>query len=113
YNNPNDVDNDLVVSANDVLTIINFINAHGSTPIEQVRGASGATQFLDVVADNYIEPDDVIAVINYINSRPAATNLSSMAEGEGGAGGAVDPAAVDACLMAGTLDLGVAAKRKK
>jgi len=78
-----DVDNDGVVSASDVLAIINYINA--GRP-DQVAAMSLATApFVDVTGDRYVAADDVVMVINYINSQPDDSSVTSIklgAEGE-------------------------------
>jgi autotransporter-associated beta strand protein len=56
------------VAANDVLTIINYINAHGSGPIPENAVIGLPFGFLDAKADNQIVADDVLQVINYINA---------------------------------------------
>jgi hypothetical protein len=69
-----DVNDDNVIAADDVLTIINYINAHGSGPIPQ--SAIAKKPYLDTTGgsdgfgDDYIAADDVVAVINYINAHP-------------------------------------------
>jgi subtilisin family serine protease/subtilisin-like proprotein convertase family protein len=68
--NAADVDKDSVVSANDVLTIINFINAHGSGTVIGLSSGVQPKSYLDVTADNCIAADDVVTVINFINAHP-------------------------------------------
>jgi len=116
YNIPNDVDGDGLVSPNDVITVINFINAHGgSTTIGKIHSASSPKGFVDVVADNTIAANDVVSVVNYINARPRGTSLST-AQGAASDANAADaslsPAAVDAYLLSTTLDSGLTAKKK-
>jgi hypothetical protein len=60
------------VDANDALTIINYINAHGSGPIPASAGVGLPFGFLDTDitqgSGNQIVAGDVIQVINYINA---------------------------------------------
>jgi serine protease len=119
YDNPADVDNDTVISANDVISIINFINAHGSTPVEKIRAGGVVTMYFDVVADNYIAADDCVAVINFINSQSKAKSVVE-AEGEAGSslsvatnGAAMSDAAVDACLLDFVMNSSTDGKRNR
>jgi hypothetical protein len=77
------VNNDGFVAADDVLTIINHINA---VTTNKAGAAFYATAlFLDVDADEYVTASDVIRVINYINSRAGdlgGTTNQQVAEGE-------------------------------
>ena len=59
---------DEVVSALDVLYIINYINQHGSGPLPPPP-ASGPPGFYDVNGSGDVTPLDVLLVINYVNSR--------------------------------------------
>jgi hypothetical protein len=62
---------DNVVTALDVLIIINYINAHpggdGTIPLSSDPNKIG---YIDVVADGVCAANDVLAVINYINANP-------------------------------------------
>ena len=70
--NPLDVNSDGVVAPQDVLAIINYINAQpGPLPI------SFQSPYLDVDGDDLITPLDVLRVINFIN---ANSGLSGEAE---------------------------------
>jgi hypothetical protein len=77
--NAMDVNNDGVVSAIDVLTIINYINA-GSAYID-LANTPGAG-YPDVDGDHFITPSDVIKVINYVNSQPTGNSTTDPGEGE-------------------------------
>jgi len=113
YQNPPDVDSDGVISAMDVISIINFINAHGgSTNLGGLHSSSGPTGFIDVVANNTIAAEDVIAVINHINAHPHATSISAADATSSPADTALNPSAVDAYLLTATLDSGLTAKKK-
>lgn len=61
-----DVTDDGYVAADDVLAIVNYINANGSGQITD--DAANAKRFYDVTGDDSVAADDVIAVINYINA---------------------------------------------
>jgi subtilisin-like proprotein convertase family protein len=65
-----DVDGDEEVTANDVLMIINIINAVGSTSLVGLSSLSHSNLYLDVTADDFVAADDVMEVINYINAHP-------------------------------------------
>jgi hypothetical protein len=78
---PFDVDASGRVDAADVLTIINYINAHGSDPSLPPPPAS-PPPFYDVDDDGLCTPNDVLLVINYINNGGTAGS-SGEADGEG------------------------------
>ena len=62
-----DVDADGFVSPIDVLLVINFINANGSsTPVANLPPPP---PYRDVNGNNVIEPLDVLEIINFINSK--------------------------------------------
>jgi hypothetical protein len=86
--NGRDVDDDHFVVAQDVITIINRINAKGSGPIPP--DATFGPPYYDVDNDGFIVAQDVVNIINFINA------------GHGGAGEAppVDSAAADAVFQA-------------
>ncbi len=76
-----DVDADSVASASDVISIINVINAVGSTSLIGLSTVGLSTSFtpdtyLDVNADNYVGPDDCLAIINYINANPTRPTIA-------------------------------------
>ncbi|HEY2414659.1 MAG TPA: FG-GAP-like repeat-containing protein [Pirellulaceae bacterium] len=83
---PADVTGDGNVDAEDVLDVINYINAKGAGPVvsgsaavqslAQAVGASG-TMYYDVTGDNYIAADDVVTIINCINAHPGDQEASS------------------------------------
>jgi hypothetical protein len=77
---PFDVDASGRVDAADVLTIINYINAHGSDPSLPPPPAS-PPPYYDVDDDGLCTPNDVLLVINYINN--GGTAGSGESEGEG------------------------------
>jgi len=65
---------DGVISASDVVAIINYINAHpgGSA---QTNSAAGPP-YCDVTDDDQVGADDVIAIINYLNAHPDQAKAS-------------------------------------
>ena len=82
---PCDVGGNGAVSPQDVLTLINEINSHGT--FELAVGPPPAVApppYLDPSGDGWLTPVDVLVVINYINSSPPGPILSAAAgEGEG------------------------------
>ena len=93
---------DVVVTPNDVLYVINYINSHGTGTLPPPP-PNGAPAFYDVNGNGEVTAQDVLLVINYINShlapggesestgtRWAARNVVSAArltaEGEASAG---------------------------
>jgi len=85
--NPLDVDGDATVSPLDAVLIINLLNAHGSTSLENLLGGgiSAPTAFYDVSPDNYVAPIDAVLVINYLNANPVGSTsvgASSVASGD-------------------------------
>ena len=76
YANPCDVDGIGGVQPQDVLILINYINAHPGNPALPASPAS-PPPYYDVSDDGGVTPLDVLMVINYINS-----HLSASAEGE-------------------------------
>ncbi len=61
-----DVNNDTFVSADDVVAVINYINAHGSGAIPP--NAANQKPYLDVDNDGNVVAMDVLDIINYINA---------------------------------------------
>jgi hypothetical protein len=68
--NPCDVTDDNTVAADDALSVINYINAHGSTPVSQVPTNLANHLYYDANKDNWIAAIDVLVIINYINAHP-------------------------------------------
>lgn len=68
--NPYDVKPDTQVVPEDVLVIINFINANPNRPRSLPAIRPNGFPFLDVDDSNSVEPADVISVINFLNARP-------------------------------------------
>src|SRR4029079_12439749 len=61
-----DVNSDKFVSADDVVAIINYINAKGSGKVPDT--AQYRKPFYDVDADSNVVAADVVSIINYINA---------------------------------------------
>jgi hypothetical protein len=79
--NPFDVNGDGNMGPIDVLTLINYINQHGSGPIPT---ETSVTVFLDVIGDGNVTPQAVIRVINELNRQ-----AQDVPGGEGEAAGSV------------------------
>jgi hypothetical protein len=58
------------IVADDVIAIINYINAKGSGPIPDNAVIGQPFGFLDTTQDNNVVADDVIRIINFINAHP-------------------------------------------
>jgi hypothetical protein len=68
---PYDVNQDGAVAAQDVLHVINKLNADDSGPAPTVLPGEAAPPYAyDTNGDNLITPLDVLIVINYINAQP-------------------------------------------
>lgn len=61
-----DVNDDSHVVAGDVLEIVNYINAFGSTRVPMDRDS--VSVYLDVSGDNFVAPNDALEIINLINA---------------------------------------------
>jgi murein DD-endopeptidase MepM/ murein hydrolase activator NlpD len=55
------------IVAADVLAVINYINAHGSGPVQP---AVNAPPYVDVDADDQIVANDALLIINWVNAHP-------------------------------------------
>jgi hypothetical protein len=93
------------IAANDVVTVINYINAKGSGHIlDNLTGAP----YVDVTADDVVAADDVLKIINYINAHPGKS--------EGEADAASQPAANNApvdLISLLSLDIAEQAARRR
>jgi len=67
--NPLDVTDDGVIAADDVLTIINRINAGPAANSAALRSINVSAPYHDTTGDGVVAADDVLKVINFINSR--------------------------------------------
>jgi streptogramin lyase len=65
-----DVTDDGHIVAEDVVTIINYINAHGSGPLPASVLTTNPPKFVDTDSDDNVAASDVITVINFINAHP-------------------------------------------
>jgi serine protease len=75
-----DVNNDGKVAPNDVVAIINLLNAVGSTPLVGLSEGAAPTNYVDASADNFLAPNDALLVINYLNaSRTTSTSNNTSA----------------------------------
>jgi hypothetical protein len=103
-----DVTDDKSVSADDVVGIINYINAKGSGLLPD--GAKNEKPYIDVDGDNNVVAADVIDVINYIN---AGRQLGGEAEAtQDTSAGEWSPAPVDAMALL-AADVAAQAVRKR
>jgi hypothetical protein len=66
------------IVANDVLTVINYINAKGSGKIPD--HAPPGPPYPDVNGDDQVVAEDVLQIINYINAHPGQSEAPSGAE---------------------------------
>jgi hypothetical protein len=102
------VTDDTHVVADDVLAIVNYINAKGSGRVPD--SATNTQPFLDVDGDNSVVAADVIDVINYIN---AGKRLGGEAEAADKAADGQDQGAGDLmALLAADVASEAARKRK-
>ena len=67
-----DVSFDGLVAPDDVLLVVNFLNAFGAGAVPP-NAAAGAP-FYDVTGDNHVAPSDVLTLINHFNTRGAELN---------------------------------------
>jgi hypothetical protein len=68
---PLDVNDDGVIAALDVLTIVNYLKTHpGATSLPAVHDPGAP--FYDVNADQLVTPIDALCVINYLNHQVAS-----------------------------------------
>ncbi len=74
---PLDVNDDGVIAALDVLTIVNYLNTHPGASSRPTVHDPGAP-FCDVNADQLVTPIDVLAIINYLNHQVAGDHRLAM-----------------------------------
>ena len=90
-----DVNNDGLVTSNDVLRLINDINNNNrQTPLPLPTSVLGPPPYLDPNKDGFVTPNDVLQVINFLNAQ------ISSGEGEGGDEGPSFRFGSDALLLA-------------
>ena len=63
-----DVNNDKFLAPNDVMAVINYLNAHGGAATDSAEGEGNSLPYLDVSRDNSIDPIDALMIINAINA---------------------------------------------
>lgn len=78
--NPCDVNSDAVVSAIDVLTIINDLNRNGARALSAVD-QERTTSYLDVNGDLHVSPMDVLQTVNFLNVNSTDDDEESLAAG--------------------------------
>jgi hypothetical protein len=80
---PWDVTGDEIIAADDVLKIINFINAGNPSEVPPIGNPQGP--YYDSTGDGFVAADDVLKIINYINAHPveseAPNDLPALATG--------------------------------
>jgi subtilisin family serine protease len=74
---PLDVNGDGEVSGIDALNLVNFLNANGPSPIENVARDARPAFFYDVVPDNQIVPLDLLRIFNYLNAQAAGMSTGA------------------------------------
>lgn len=103
-----DVTNDKAVAPDDVLAVINYINATGSGKIPD--GAANTKPYCDINGNNNVAADDVLAVINYINARSGGEGEAASAPQRSAS---AIPAAVDQVMALWAMDGPDRGMRKK
>jgi hypothetical protein len=96
------------IVANDVVAVINYINAKGSGHISDNLGAG--PPYIDVTADDNIAADDVIKIINYINAHPGKSEAEP--ESDAASQPAANNAPVDLISLL-SLDIAEQAVRRR
>jgi hypothetical protein len=102
-----DVTDDTFVSADDVLAVINYVNAHGSGLLPD--DAKNEKPYVDVDGDNNVVAADVIDIINYIN---AGRQLGGEAEATDPVAGGHEPVISDVMALL-AADVAAQATRKR
>jgi uncharacterized repeat protein (TIGR01451 family) len=74
-----DVTNDGHIVAEDVVTIINYINAKGSGLLPASVLSTNPPRFVDTDGDSNVTASDVITVINFINAHPGLNEAEATA----------------------------------
>jgi hypothetical protein len=93
-----DVNDDTHVAANNVVEVINHLNAFGPGPVPD--NANNAAPYLDVNGDNNIAPNDALDVINAINAGQASEGEAPVPATSSQLPVAVSPAPVASDLLA-------------
>jgi len=66
--NPYDVNNDHFVAPNDVVAVVNYLNAHSGSSTDPANGEADGMPYLDVSRDNSIAPIDALMIVNALNA---------------------------------------------
>ncbi len=69
-----DINGDTEIAADDVVALINYINAHGSTLTSEAAVNALKKLFYDPDKDGWITATDVVLIINYINAKSVASS---------------------------------------
>ncbi len=78
--NPYDVNNDKFVAPNDVVAVINYLNAHPDGSVDPAEGEGDSVSYLDVSRDNTIAPIDALMIINALNAGLGGNGEASSAD---------------------------------
>jgi hypothetical protein len=94
--NPIDSNNDGFMAPNDVVLVVNYVNAH---PVSGAQGSgeAGADEhnYVDVNGDGFVSAMDALSIINYLNAHPTAAGEATASIVRAGSGGSGDAAAND------------------
>ena len=101
-----DINSDGHIAPVDALTVINFINAFGSTKVP--AGAGPNPPYYDVNADGSVAPNDALAIINQINAFGSSEGEASDAAATSGS----QPLPGDLLALL-ALDIASQAKRRR
>lgn len=111
--NPLDVNDDGYVAANDVLDVINMLNARRST--DDAEGEA-SDLYYDVTGDGFLAPGDALAIINHLNLSVGhdQAEIADTTAGEGESAESIlqAQAAVDEALLLLNLDEACNRRRK-
>jgi hypothetical protein len=88
------------IVANDVLAVINYINAKGSGQI--AANSADGPPYVDTTADDVVAADDVLKIINYINAHPGQSEGESPIDGSSSA--TSTPAGASSTAGSSTID---------
>jgi hypothetical protein len=111
------VNDDFSISADDVLQIINFLNAFGASPV--LPGTPPADPYYDPTGDNYVAPNDALEIINYLNAYGATPegesnrNGTSLAAAENQTLSSRSEASLDDLISLLTFDVASQPKRRR
>lgn len=81
--NPMNVNRDNLISPQDAIQVLNYLNQNGTRALPALRAFDAVTSpDLDVNADGIASPIDALQILNYLNTN-GATNVGGEGEGEG------------------------------